>query len=570
MSPWSGARVAQGIPSLKPGHLKRYKDLARLVVKYSDAPSVRTAGVWAAPDPEGPSREAEEEKARDLASDLEAMGPTYVKLGQLLSTRPDLLPEPYLVALARLQERVEPIPYEEVERVVQEELGARLSRAFLDFETRPLAAASLGQVHRATLRDGRQVAVKVQRPGVQESVRQDLEVLEELAHLADEFTEAGRKYAFSTLLTEFRKALTAELDYGQEAENLAALADILADFEVIVVPRPIADYTTSRVLTMELVRGRSIGSMSPLALQEIDGTTLLDELFRAYMHQSLTHGLLHADPHPGNVFLTDDGRIALLDLGMVLHLSEGMRKQLTRLLVAITEGDDEEVAKRVESIGRPNAKYDRQGFQREAGELISIAQDARLHRVQLGRLVMGIARLAGEHGLRPPPELSLIGKTLLNLDGIAQRLDPDFDPNEALRRHTLALTQRRLLQGMKPTAAVGALLDAKDFVEELPGRVGRVLDAVADRELEVRVRVVDDAQILTALHQLANRVTTGIVLAAMIVGAALIMNIETDVTLLGYPLLAILFFLLAGFGGVALLYSIWRGDRKTREEAERR
>jgi predicted unusual protein kinase regulating ubiquinone biosynthesis (AarF/ABC1/UbiB family) len=569
--------LAQSLPAprglkdlpLKPGHLKRYKDLARLVIKYSDAPGVRMAGVGPTPEPEGVTKD-EEAKAESLARDLESMGPTFVKMGQLLSTRPDLLPEPYLVALARLQEKVEAVPFDQIEPVVQEELGVRLSKAFREFDAKPLAAASLGQVHRALLRDGRAVAVKIQRPGVQEEVRQDVEVLAEVAKLADEFTEAGRKYAFSTLLAEFQKALSAELDYRQEAENLAALADILEDFEHITVPMPIADFTTSRVLTMELVQGRSVGSISTLALQEVDGKELLDELFRAYLKQSLVHGLLHADPHPGNVFLTDDGRLALLDLGMVLHLSERMRKDLTRMLIAVTAGDESEVVQRAESMGSPNLKYDRKGLQREVGELLSLAQDARINKVQLGRLVMGIARLAGDHGLRPPPELSLIGKTLLNLDGISERLDPAFDPNEALKRNMISLTQTRLLRTVKPASTMAALLDAKDFVEELPGRLGRVLDAVADSELEVRVRVVDDAQFVTSVQQLANRVTTGLVLAAMIVGAALIMNIETSLALFGYPVLAIVFFLAAACGGGLLLYSIWRGDKKTRSEAEKR
>jgi ubiquinone biosynthesis protein len=551
---------------LRPGHLKRYKDLARLVIKYSDAPSVRLAGVGPTPEPESITKD-DEAKAESLAADLEGMGPTFVKLGQLLSTRPDLLPEPYLNALSRLQEKVQPVPFDQIQPIVQEELGVRISKAFREFDPKPLAAASLGQVHRAQLRDGRAVAVKVQRPGVHEEVRQDVEVLAEVAKLADEYTEAGRKYAFSTLLAEFQKALNAELDYRQEAENLAALADILQGFEHITVPMPIADFTTSRVLTMELVQGRSVGSISTLALQEIDGKELLDELFRAYLKQALVHGLLHADPHPGNVFLTDDGRLALLDLGMVLHLSEGMRKHITRMLIAVTEGNEAEVVKRAEAMGSPNIKYDRKGLQREIGELLSLAQDARIRKVQLGRLVMGIARLAGDHGLRPPPELTLIGKTLLNLDGISQRLDPDFDPNEALKRNTISLTQKRLLQTVKPASTVGALLDAKDFVEELPGRLGRVLDAVADSELEVRVRVVDDAQFVTSIQQLANRVTTGLVLAATIISAALIMNIETSLTLLGYPVLAFAFFLAAAVGVIMLLYSIWRGDRKARTKA---
>jgi ubiquinone biosynthesis protein len=554
---------------LRPAYLKRYKDLAKLLLKYSSAPSVRMAGVGPAPEADG-AAEVDAEKARSLADDLEKMGPTFVKLGQLLSTRPDLLPPPYLEALARLQEDVEPFDYEEVERVVQEELGVRISKAFETFDKKPLAAASLGQVHRATLRGGREVAVKVQRPGVHEEVRLDLEVFEDIAKLADEFTAVGRKYAFSTLLEEFRKALTAELDYRQEAENLASLGEILKDFDKIDVPSPVPDYTTARVLTMQFVRGRSVGSLSRLALRETDGAALLDQLFDAYVHQGLVHGLLHADPHPGNVFLTDDGHLALIDLGMVLHLSEGLKKHLVPMLIAVGEGDEKNVVERAEALGSPQQSYDRKGFERDVGELLGLARDTHLRRIQLGRLIMGIASMGGERGLRPPPELSMVGKTLLNLDGIATRLSPDYDPNEAIKRHTMSLTQRRLLGAVTPGAAANALLDAKDFVQELPGRMGRVMDAIAKSDLEVRVRMIDDAQLLTAVHQLANRVTTGLVLAAMIVGAALMMNIETRLTLFGYPVLAILFFLAAAFGGAALLYSIWRGDRKTVQKAQQK
>ena len=550
------------------GHLRRYKDLARLVIKYADAPGVRTAGLT----PSGTEEVDEEElgKARSLADDLERMGPTFVKLGQLLSTRPDLLPRHYLDALSRLQEDVEGFPFEDVERVVQEELGVRLSKAFAEFDERPLAAASLGQVHRAVLRHGREVAVKVQRPGVHETVRQDVEVLQEVAHLADEYTEAGRKYAFSTLIAEFRRALTAELDYRREGENLEAMAVVLSGFDSIMVPRAVPDYTKARVLTMDLVRGRSLGTLGPMALLEADGKDLLDDLFRAYLKQALVDGLMHADPHPGNVFLTDDGRLALVDLGMVVHLSEAMRKQLVRMLIAIAEGDEEEVVDRAEAIGESRPDYDRRAFEREVGDLLGRARDTRMHKVQMGRLVMGIARLAGERGMKPPAELSLVGKTLLNLDGIARLLDPDFDPTEAVRRHSMALTERRLLRSVRPGRAFGALLDAKDFAEELPRRVGRALDAIGNNDLEVRVRVIDESRILSGLHHMANRITTGLVLAAMIVGAALIMNVETSLTLFGYPVLAILFFLAAGVGGAGLIYSIWRGDRRTEREAGQR
>ena len=234
--------------AVKPKHLKRYKDLGRLVLRYGDAASIKTAGMGAAlADLRDDQSEIEPGKPEELASDLEAMGPTFVKLGQVLSTRPDMLPPEYLEALTRLQDKVEQVPFDEIEKVVNDELGVRMSKAFKSFESRPLAAASLGQVHRAELRDGRVVAVKVQRPGIRDTIRTDIEALQELAALADGHTDAGRRYSFTTLLEEFRDALLGELDYREEAKNLSQMADSMELFPRILIPRPIKDYCTERV-----------------------------------------------------------------------------------------------------------------------------------------------------------------------------------------------------------------------------------------------------------------------------------------------------------------------------------
>ena len=561
--------MTPSIPStLGSTHLARFRDVGRLVLRYAAAPGVRSAGLGPQVDPDSVP---DDETPAELARDLEAMGPTFVKLGQLLSTRPDLLPQPYLDALGRLQDEVSPVPSDEARSVLEEELGVRASRAFRDFVDHPLAAASLGQVHRATLRDGRRVAVKIQRPGVHEVVQADLAVMRDLAALADEYTEAGRRYAFGALLEEFERSLLAEMDYRREAENLDAMADAMADFERIVVPRPVHDFTTARVLTMELVDGRSLRDVSPMARLETDGSDLLDDLFRAYLHQALVRGVVHADPHPGNLLLTPDGKLALLDMGMVLHIPETMRRDLLRFLIAMGDGDEEEVARRAESMGQARAGYDRDGFRRGVGALVTRATEVGSRRgAQMGRLVMGIARLGGEHGLRPPPELSLVGKTLLNLDGIAHLLDEAFDPTDAVRRHAMELTRHRVMEMVTPGQAAGALLETKEFVEELPGRVNRALDAVGNNDLEVRVRVIDEARLLTGLQQMANRITSGLVLAALIVGAAWLMDVETSLTLLGYPVLAIVLFVAAAIGGIGLLYRIWRSDRETRRDLRER
>ena len=238
---------------------------------------------------------------------LEKMGPTFIKFGQLLSSRPDLLPAPYLKALARLQDKVKPFPYEQVEEIISCELGVRISKAFSHFEEKHLAAASLGQVHRAALRDGRPVVVKVQRPEIRKQIAEDFEVLEAITEFFDEHTDIGRRYRFGKVLSEFKHSILQELDYQREASNLTTLANNLKEFPQILVPLPVLDYCSRSVLTMDYVSGTKITVLSPIARLGTDGETLAEEFFRAYLKQVLIDGFFHADPHPGNIFLTDEG-----------------------------------------------------------------------------------------------------------------------------------------------------------------------------------------------------------------------------------------------------------------------
>src|SRR5512141_450243 len=289
--------------SLKPDHLRRYRDLATLLLKYGRADLLTSGGLepLLESDPDDSTDDDLADTGRQLADDLERRGPTFVKFGQLLSTRPDIVAPQVADALGRLQNNLEPFPFADVERIVQEELGVRLSKAFSNFERTPIAAASLGQVHRASLRDGRVVAVKVQRPGIREQVVKDLDTLDGLGELLDQHTDVGSRYQVGQLVTEFRRALLNELDYRREARNQVLIGQALGDFERIIVPQPIEDYSTSRVLTMDFIRGSKITTLSPLVRLEADGEALASELFRAYLHQIVVEGFFHADPHPGNV-----------------------------------------------------------------------------------------------------------------------------------------------------------------------------------------------------------------------------------------------------------------------------
>src|SRR4030095_4648942 len=281
------------VVSLKPERLKRYKDVAMLLIKYGRSDLISAAGLEGSVLPDEIAAESETAPAEDLDKDLEKLGPTFIKLGQLFSTRADLLPGPYLDALERLQDQIEPFPYDEVERIVSGELGVRMSKAFADFEPTPLAAASLSQVHRAYMRDGRAVVVKVQRPDIRELIVEDLDALNEVAKFLDAHTELGKRYEFENMLLQLHKSLLQELDFKTEASNLETLGQNLAEFDSLVIAEPIEDFCTSRVLTMEYIPGKKITALSPLRLLEINGSDLADELFRAYLKQFLIDGLFH-------------------------------------------------------------------------------------------------------------------------------------------------------------------------------------------------------------------------------------------------------------------------------------
>jgi predicted unusual protein kinase regulating ubiquinone biosynthesis (AarF/ABC1/UbiB family) len=550
---------------IKSDHLQRYKQIAVLLWKYGRSDLVKQMEIDDALDSGARALPLDGEQATlpsQLADDLEAMGPTYVKLGQILASRPDLLPQAYIEALTRLQDKVKPFAYEEVEQIVSSDLGVRISKAYSRFDPVPIAAASLGQVHSAALRDGREVVVKVQRPGMAKHIADDFEVLAQIADFLQTHTEAGRRHRFTEMLEEFRLSILEEIDYQREAQNLATMADNLAEFELITIPQPVPDFCTRRVLTMDYVQGRKITKLGPIARLEMDGGALAEELFRAYLKQVLVDGLFHADPHPGNVFLTDDGRIALLDLGMVGRTTPDMQEALLKLLIAISEGKSEQAGDVIIQISEEAPHFEPLPFKRRLGQLVARQQGASLQQINVGRTLLEAAGVAGDFGIYVPSQLTMLGKTLLQLDEVGKTLDPAFDPNAAIRRNVAELMSKRMRKAATHGSLLSSVLEMKEFAAGLPARLNRIMDAVGNRELEVKVRAMDTPEVMEGLQKVANRITSGLILAALIIGAALLMRVETDYRVFGYPGLAIMLFLAAAAGGAWLVVNIFIHDRR--------
>ena len=544
--------------NLTPENLKRYQALLSLFVHFGRTDLVQglqAEGIEYTPEV-GDLQAANQGDPEELVNKLVELGPTYIKLGQLLSTRPDLIPDRYIIALSRLQDAVAPFPFEEAREIVETELGVRISKAFLEFNPVPIAAASLSQVHYARLRSGGEVAVKVQRPGIRKTILEDLDAFGEIAGLLEKYTDIGKKYRVADILENFRRTLLDELDFRLEAANLSKLHGILEEYPEIIVPLPVDDYTTSRVLTMDYIRGVKILELSPVVKLEYDRRGLAEALSKAYLDQILVYGFLHADPHPGNVLLTENGKLALIDLGMVAYLSPTRRDQITKLLVAISEGKPEDAAHMLVEIGTLMEEHDENRFVMKATEIIQHNTGTSLEQIQFGFVVINLTRAAADNGIQPAPELAMIGKALLSLDQIADALDPEFNPEEAIRSHIDSIVRSRILQQFTPGTLLSTFMETYQFFQKLPGRLNQLFEKLADRDLEIKVHAFDEAKFMANMQKIANRIALGLVLAALIVGAALMTQVNTPFTVLGYPALATFMFLIAALLGFYLVIRI--------------
>ena len=558
---------------LKTRNLGAYRDLLLLFTRYGRKDFRLSLSPDEFLEPETDTHIIEPDvraRAVAFANALREMGPTYVKFGQLLSTRPDIVPPEYILALESLQDDLEPFSYADVERTVQEELGVRISKAFESFDSTPLAAASLGQVHRAVLRRGgndadstREVVVKVQRPNVREQVQKDLEVFGEIAEELEKHTDIGRKMSLVGAIEEARRVMYSELNYLHEARNTEILRVNLAAFPEIYVPAVIHDFTSSRVLTTELVKGRKVSKLTPLALIEGNYASLAGVLTRAYLKQICVDGFWHSDPHPGNLFAREiDGvpQIVLLDFGMVSRISHELQDEVIKLLLAISGNRGNEVADACVRMCEPQERFDAVKFSREISTIVAAVHGVSAGEVNTGQLLFNVIGVASQNDLKAPSELTMLAKTLLHLDAITRKLDPDYDPQRVIRDYGEQLMSQKLVQKFNPRNFYPALLDLNQFVLDLPHRAREIVDLTAAGRLSFGIKLTQAEEFLAGMHKIANRITVGVVIAALLVSSSLIMRI--------YPRLAILGYLLASVVGFYLVLSTILADRKDREKAK--
>ncbi|WP_010228271.1 ABC1 kinase family protein [Gillisia marina] len=544
--------------SVLPENLQRYQKFMVFMLKYwnSDLFTKTASTALNEDDQDEDPSEVYDQSPEELVEDLKNMGPTYIKLGQLLSTRPDLLPDPYLQALASLQDDVPPIEYSVVQEIVEEEIGTKISKAFSSFDEEPLASASIGQVHKATLRSGKPVAVKIQRPGIRKQFLADLDTLKEMAEFAVKHTKVAKKYAFDNVLAELRHILLQELDYNREAQNLITLGKNLKEFKSLTVPQPILDYSSSKVLTMEYVQGKKITSISPTKKLENDLGPLVDELVEAYLKQIITDGFVHADPHPGNIHITNQNQIALIDLGMVAKFTPNIQEKLLQLLIALSQEDGEAAADVLLNMSELTDQSEVKKFRRAINQLIMDSQVNTAKDMETGRLLIQMNRIAADNGILICVEVNILGKIFLNMDQIIAVLDPEFDLKEAIKKHVHKMMRSKMYKELKPENLFSVALETKKLAEHLPERLNKISENLANNEFKIKVDAIDQQRFTDGFQKVANRITLGLIIAAMIVGAAMLMRVPSSFTIFGYPGLAIIFFMIAALGGLFLSYII--------------
>jgi predicted unusual protein kinase regulating ubiquinone biosynthesis (AarF/ABC1/UbiB family) len=522
-------------------------------------------------DTDKPAEDRESDaKAVAFRERLVELGPAYIKLGQILSTRPDMIPPNYVTELEHLQDNVPPMSYEDVERTIEEELGARINKLFESFDEKPLGSASLGQVHAAKLRDGRDVVVKIQRPGIRETLTEDIEYFRELADFLAAHTSVGERVDVIGVVQQVERALVDELDYRTEARNAASFRRSLAGFPHILIPRVIDAYTTHKILTTQRVRGVKASDIPRITRIEYDFEPLADEFARAYLYQITVTGHFHADPHPGNIFIVlpgrenpltppeaavldrrmeerkaatpliksegeamraatevanpDDPKLALIDFGMTAHLTESMRNAVVRLFLAMAENQGDAAAEVLIEIGEHAPSFDRAAYTREVSSVIAKHADESITETPTGLILYEMLSIGFAAGLKLPAELTLLAKALFNLDAVTKALDPSFNPSETMRKYTAEIANERARRDLSPRRLFQMATATSDLLNALPRRLDTITERMSRNDFAFRIDTPQLPMLLNGMEKIANRIFVGLVLAGLLIASGMLLQ----------------------------------------------
>jgi len=552
--------------------LGRVHDIAGTLIRYGFGDLVRRIGMADALEHAGKAlhwREPEEltrlEPPARVRRALEELGPTFVKLGQILGTRVDLFPPEWIAEFSKLQDAAPVVPFDDLRTQLTEDLGEPPEIAFTTLDPVPMAAASLAQVHRASLVDGTEVVLKVRRPGIRPTIEADLRLLTRLAEIADAKAPELCRYRPREIVRQFTVSLRSELDFVAECRSAERIAHNFIDQPEIVVPRVHWQWCGERLNVQDFIDGIPGRDLAAVDSAGLDRRLLARRGAEAVLKMLLEDGFFHADPHPGNVFYLPDNRIAFIDFGMVGRLSEERRTQVALLLHGLVSRDPEAVSEVLLNWGgefETDAERDGAGLRNEIDAFIDQYHGLALKQLRLSVMLSDLLATLREHGLALPPDLVLMMKAFITLEGLGRQLDPDFDmagtaqpylERVLLARYSLAALTKR---GKRTVAA------AMNLLSSLPKDLSELLRAARSGKLQVRLDVLSLKELGQRIDRAASRLALSIIIAALIIGSANVMTIEREPVLPGLPSIGLLGFIAAVIGGIWILISIWRSGKE--------
>ncbi|PKM42664.1 MAG: ABC transporter [Firmicutes bacterium HGW-Firmicutes-8] len=550
-------------------HLQRYHQLANILANNGFGWFIQEIGLSNIPVLSRlrggeTADEAGSSVYRRIRKVIQELGPTYVKMGQIASTRPDLLPQELIDELAQLQDRVPPFPYENVKEIIEEELKAAVDQLFTEFAPEPIAAASIGQVHKAKLKSGETVAVKVQRPGIQSAIKTDLEILKSVALLAERRFDWAGHYRISEVVNEFAKSLNKEMDYNIEARNTDRFLKMYKDAPYIKIPEIYWEYTTSKVLVMEFVSATKLNEVLQSNGPEFDRRLLAERISKAIFSQLLDYGFFHADPHPGNLAVLPDNIVVFMDFGMAGRLSEEMQDNFALLIIGMMRRNTDMVIRSVSKMGLVPEDINMPELRKDVDELREKYYDVPLSQVHLGEAVNNIFKVAFRHRIKMPADLTLVGKALLIVEGAVEQLDPEFSIIDVAEPFGRKLLRKRLDPRRRLERAIKHVGEYAEFVSELPKLLNKLTRQVYAGRLTLMLEFRESAELMQKLDRISNRISFSIILLAFSIFMAGLMVslslVRKTVVFGGLPLLETGFIFTVGLF-VWLLWSIIKSGR---------
>ncbi|MBE9505149.1 MAG: ubiquinone biosynthesis protein UbiB [Proteobacteria bacterium] len=492
---------------------------------------------------------------------FEELGPTFIKLGQLIASRPDLVPDEMAEEFRKLMDEVPPFPFEEVKRVLESEFNAPLSDVFSDFDPKPVAAASIAQVHNAVLPDGTPVVAKVQRPHIERIIKSDIELMFIMAKLLEKYVTESRLYNPVGLVEEFSRTINREIDFTAEASNMVKFYKNFSDDSRVAIPRVSWNQTTDKILTIGRAEGTRIDDIETLAERGIDGKKIARLMTDIFFTQVFKHGIFHGDLHAGNIFVIDENSVSLVDFGIVGRVSDEMAENLANILLATVRGDDNLLIETYLDMGIVPEKTDLQGFKRDYHDLLDTYLAKPIKEAKLGKLLLDYTRIAANYNVKLPTELALLDKCIMELEGLVRQLDPDFNMLETGERYAHELIKLWYSPKKMSKDFLGVAHEIDRTARVLPGQIRQLMKKMVNDKFTIDFVHVGLENLVDEVDRSSNRISLGLIIAALIIGSSLIMMTGKGPLLFGFPLLGFLGYAIAGFFGLMLAIVIIRSRK---------